>query len=278
VQPASLSRIITRRALDLVAISLVLIVGLTAGREIISWWQAESHPASEVALSDPQIAWGDRPLDIQFGESNSYARLPFRGPSADALAELIRQLKQRLAIANRIWPPITADEQAWVTSLSELTPREVTDSGGQIILVPAMFPTIAATVPVTEQGVSTTRLAGWGMALPVGEEAWTLLVFNAEQGEPAGTSGITLPAGAVTLFGWSDPQGHAVKSFHGRGRLSDWLAHFDTQFGPRISAPNVLESDIIHARWRQPDRQIEIQLSQNGNETTGLLWITATYR
>lgn len=259
-----LSQILTRRAVDLFAISLVLIVGLTAGREIIYWWRADDVPMA-TAVADPQNAWSDRPLDIYFGKSTSYARVPFRGSADAAVAELLRQLKTRITAIDDL-PSATDDELAWLEKLHELTPAETSEAGAKLYVVPAMFPTVAATLPKLEP----TRLAGSAMAMPDGDEAWTLFIFSSSsQTEPSTLAAIRLPDGAQRLFGWNDENSQGVLAFQGAGDVSDWLAHFDAQFGPRLPA-----TAANQGRWNHDSRQFDIQFSAAGAEITGLLWMT----
>lgn len=259
-----LAKILTRRAIDLFAISLVLIVGLTAGREIVTWWRAADAPQA-AAPADPQTAWSDRPLEIHFGESASYQRVPFRGSVAAAVAELIQQLKACIESAEPL-SPTTDEEQAWLEKLHELTPAETSDSGAKFYVVPSMFPTAAATAANSKP----ERLAGWAMAMPAGEETWTLFVFSSSQpAAPTPLAAIRLPGGASRLFGWNDERNQGVLAFQGKGQLSAWLAHFDNELGPRLSG-----NEARQGRWNHDGRQIDIQFSAAGEEITGLLWMT----
>lgn len=281
--PVSTARLIARRATDLLAISVVLICGLSAGQQIIAWWRADAvGPILSYGSTDPQVDWSGRPLELQFGESSlGMQRIPFTGTRDAAEQQLIRLARTALIEAKDTLPPPSADESAWMTSLEKLTPEESQPDLGAIYLVPGFLPSVAAIRKPTasELSTSTSRLIAWGLATPRGDNAWTLMMFQNPDARPAVTGGdVRLPTGAETLLAWQDQAGNRVISFRGAGRMDSWLKDFDRQFGAEANLRRLVEDTRAAGRWQTAQGEIDVQLTRNPEEITGLLWITARVR
>ncbi len=257
---------VNRRVLDLVAISLIAITGLTAGREIVGWWRASATDAP-AAITDPQVGWSERPLEIRYGESSSYARIPFHGTADAAIDQLLHHVQRRSTncVVPRSTP--TSEESAWCEELQKLTPRQVTESALALYVVPLMFPSVAA---LHHDDANQPRLAGWGWALPAGDDAWTLLIVSPDDHPDRS---ISLPDRAAMLLGWQDEHGQAVQTFQGPGTVDDWLAHFERLFGPVTDRRSAADGSLI-CIWRRSPDKIELHLSSAGDQMTGLLWLT----
>ena len=277
--PASVAKIIARRATDLLAISIVAVFGLAAGREIIAWWRTDSvtiPPASGVA--DPFVEWSSRPLELQFGESSTaIRRIPFRGDRTAASRRLIHLAREALEQTDPAIQPITQEESEWIAALKKLEPEESQPDLGTIYSVPGFLPSVAAMREISsaDDGEDSEQLVAWGLALSAGENAWTLLMFQPSTSIDPDTRRVVLPPGAETLLSWCDAAANQVISFRGRGRITDWLTEFDRQFGPPTTRQIAPNDDRAAARWRLPTGTADVQLSRSSDEITGLLWITA---
>lgn len=280
--PPTPARIIARRATDLFAISLVTVCGLTAGREIIHWWRSDAAAPSAGPMLDPQFEWSQRPLRLKFGSSPiSLDRAPLLGNRDAAEEQLIRLARSALAETGEFHSPPTAEETEWLAALTKLAPDESSPELGDIYRVPGLLPSVAAVktaAAIDADGGSRTRLVAWGMAMPKGDHAWTLLMFHPADGESeTSVAGPELPSGASTLIAWADERGNRVTTFQGLGDLVDWLNHFDRQFGPQNQESIARDPTSATAQWRTADGNVDLQLSQrHGEEITGLLWRTAT--
>src|SRR5262245_20311681 len=64
----AVSRKIARRTTDLIAVGVVLIGGLSIGRQVVEWWRdepAQGAAAPQASGIDPT---GDGPLRLEFGD------------------------------------------------------------------------------------------------------------------------------------------------------------------------------------------------------------------
>ena len=96
---AHLARRITRWSGNLLATAVIVILGLTFGRQIVTWWRGDEPPAAMVdpaasphldQLTDPQT-----PLLLTFGDMPyTFDRRVVSGDQSMALAELRRQCRE----------------------------------------------------------------------------------------------------------------------------------------------------------------------------------------
>lgn len=274
--PASPARLVARRATDLLAISILAVCGLSAGRQISDWWRSESSPASLPAtFAAEPLEWSRRELALRFGESSTQVRrIPFEGPRDAAQQELIRLARATLEqSAAPPTGPVSDEEAAWLAALSRQTPEESQPELGAIYATPGFLPSVAVTRPASALGESEARLVAWGLALPGGESAWTLLWF-----QPSGTWGSSgrdvLPDEAESLLAWRDRSGNEVISFRGTGELEAWLDRFSRRLRSARSEVRRVDATRALERWRSTGRIVEVQLDRDGTEITGLVWIT----
>jgi hypothetical protein len=282
--PTSLARTLARRTTDLLAISIVIIFGLTAGRELIQWWRTEDAVPSGGSARSVQAEWSQRPLRLRIGTSPlTLSRQPFTGTRAAAEEKLLSLARLSLLNVGEVLAPPTPAETDWLAALGKLTPEESSTNFGALFRLQGVLPAVAATkqFPASPaDGAPFSRLVSWGMAMPRGERDWTLLMFHPAASESAaGSAGPMLPDGARTLIAWNDEQGQSVVSFHGPGNLTDWRNHFHQQFGPKPPDSMSQTAKSVTAQWETAEGIVELQLSQSlGEEITGLLWITAPVR
>ncbi len=277
--PISLARVIARRAVDLLAISVVAVCGLSAGQQIIAWWRADSSgPSLSAGAVDPQIHWSGRPLELQFGDSSTgLQRIPFTGTRDAAEQQLIRLARAALLESTDALPPPTNEEAAWITALEKRTPEESQPDLGNIYLAPGLLPSVAATKSSAVRDVAQTssRLVVWGLATPQGERTWTLMLFRTTSVRPEASIGeIALPPGAETLLAWQDRAGNRVVSFRGRATLEAWRQHFERQCATFSAAGQETGANRAAGRWQTSWGAVDVQFTKIGNEITGLLWIT----
>jgi hypothetical protein len=269
----SAARIIARRATDLLAISLIAVVGLSAGREIIAWWRTDDATVSAGAgIGDPLVDWSSRSVEIEFGTgSPAVRRIPFRGDDAAAKHRLIQLAREALVGSETAARPVPAEEADWIAALKNFEPEESQPELGTIYAPPGFLPSIAATKSIVA-AEGAEQLVAWGMALPTGENTWTLLMFV-----PTGIAEerrVVLPRGAQPLLSWRDGAGNEVISFYGRGDMADWLADLERQLGTASARQLGPDGVRAAARWKLETGTADVQMSRNGDEITGLLWIT----
>lgn len=272
----NVSRTIFSRSTDLLAISLVLIVGLTAGREIIQWWRADDAQIAATGLTDPQIEWSLRPLEIQLGDSSAVIqRIPFTGDRPAAEQQLLELARTTLLAATNLPAESTAEAEAWVAELERLQPTISLPQHGNIYLVPGILPSVAVTQLVPQPAQASARLVTWGLAAPLGEHHWTLMLFGTVDSKTSRQDAVSLPAGAARLLSWKDAAGNQVVSFQGTGSLAAWGTHFEGQFGQAASGQSDAQRSGYVARWQTDRGLVDVQLAEQGAQIVGLLWITA---
>jgi hypothetical protein len=276
--PRALARIIAGRATDLFAVGLVLMVGLSAGKQIVAWWRVEpasmSHP---VAVGADELAdWDARAVDVTIGDSGATLSRRIisgdRSSAEQALAKLCSDVSARAAASAE---QVSADEAAWLRRIETLpTAIETGDSLDAVYLPPAPLPQAVAVRQVSGRSADGAdhRITATAWALPFGEQRWLLYAtpFVAQSGEPV-TGELALPPGARRILGWSDENGAAVVAFEGGGSLQDWsgyyrkLAQLETQS---------LTDDSAVLRGRHSNAQWDVQLQSNGDRVTGICWCT----
>jgi hypothetical protein len=77
------------------------------------------------------------------------------------------------------------------------------------------------------------RLVCWGMAMPVGERAWTLYLFRESSTgspSPSGLPNVPLPPGANRNLSVRDERGGLVLGFYGSGSAPNWMKFYDDWF------------------------------------------------
>lgn len=278
----STARRVAQRATDLLAISLVVMCGLTAGRQVMDWWRTDSSPRPLAGdLADPQFQWSERPLDIQVGaQGQGLQRIPFTGTRDAAEQQLIQLARSALQEFTAMPSPVTDAEAGWLAVLAKTSPLESHPEWGTIYRVPGFLPSVAATKSLSAQsGEPTPRLVTWGIATPRGPDAWTLMMFPQTAAARTETSeDLYLPDGAEILLAWRDVTGHRVISFRGQGECRQWLAEFDRQFAGQTTVAAIENERPLVGRWRTREGWIDVQLMQNGAEITGLLWMTAAVK
>lgn len=274
----SLARMIAGRATDLLAIGLVLMVGLSAGDQIVAWWRAEpaSMPSPSGVGADELADWDARSVDVTFGESG--ATLSRRIVSGDRSAAEQALTKFCGEISARVAPsaePVTADEAEWLRRIERLpTTVESSENVDAVYLLPAPLPQAVSVRQVSSRSVagSEHRMIATAWALPYGEKRW-LLYATPFGGQSAGPviGEILLPPGARRVLSWRDADGAAVVAFEGSGSLADWTGYYrkETELKPQSVAGNAAV-----LRGRHNDSQWDVQLQSSGDRVTGICWCT----
>lgn len=282
----ALGRQIASRTTDLIVIGVVLIGGLTIGRNVVTWWRAEpASIAPLMAATGPQL-WDDAgaPLQLEFGDSPlSLVRQTISGDSEIAQARLAETC-QRIVESARQAPagPAGAAELSLLAKADDTNRLAGEADAWSLHRVSGAFPLLAGvrTFPsdASDPAGVARRLVCCGMAFPIAEDRWTLYTFQSAapaDASPAGhTLQIPLPAGARRNLAVRDRAGGGMIGFAGRGQPRDWCDFFDTELSRHgwklAQAWNTSEStwSARFASDQKADKgSIEIQFS--GDETRG---------
>lgn len=279
--PRSLARIIASRATDLLAVSLVLMVGLSAGHQIVAWRRAEpaTMPSPSGVGADELADWDARAVDLTFGDAGaSLSRRIVSGDRSTAEQALTRLCRD---VAVRVVPsaePITADEAGWLRRIETLPPTvESGENVDAVYLPPAPLPQAVSVRQVSSRSVAGSghRIIVTAWAVPYGEKRW-LLYAAPFAGQLAGpvTSEILLPPGARRVLSWRDADGAAVVAFEGNGSLADWTGYYraETELKPQSVAGNTAV-----LRGSHHDSQWDVQMQSAGDRVTGICWCTPAH-
>ncbi len=274
--PRSLARIIAGRATDLFAVGLVLMVGLSAGNQIVAWWRVEPSSMSHPVGADELADWDARAVDVTIGDSGATLSRRIisgdRSAAEQALAGFCGDVSARVTSAT---VPVTADEAGWLKRIETLPPAvESGDSVDAVYLPPAPLPQAVAVRQVRARSADDAdhRITATAWALPYGEGRW-LLYATPFAGQSAGPviGELELPPGARRILGWRDENGAAVVAFEGGGSLQDWTGYYRKL--AQLETQNLTGGSAI-LRGRHANSQLDVQLQSNGDRVTGICWCT----
>lgn len=249
-QPRGLSLVARRVAgwtSNLLLLSLVLVVGLTFGRQLTSWWALGPDQASRAASGgravlapDPwggeralhHLTFGDLPLQL--------GRQTVRGGKAAVFTALRGQCRvgaeRGLASTRRPGP----DEQKMLSGTAGMTPLDEEPGKWKMYQLDGPIPLVVVTglgdeTPTGEAGQAPARVLCWGLAFPVAGpvEQWTLFTC-------VPTGGLTAPAadrpvlpqppGARERMSLWNAAGGGVLLLAGTGDEKEWQRFFDAWF------------------------------------------------
>ncbi|MGQ0633847.1 MAG: hypothetical protein ACT4QC_04495 [Planctomycetaceae bacterium] len=232
---AAVSRRIAGRTTDLIAIGVVLIGGLTIGRQVIEWWRDEPAQATAAAPQATGAIWGEgSPLRLDFGNYPlALSRQPYIGDQLAAERALNDSCRRLVETANQ--PPAAPIEKAEAQLLARteaLEPVAGTDGSWAVYQINEPFGVavgIRSYAAEKTGGEPVRRLVCLGMALPAAENRWTFYHFIASVAA-AGAGGrlpeIALPTGAHRSLAMRDAQGGGLVGFSGTGDPEEWCRFF----------------------------------------------------
>ena len=241
---------------NLLATGVIVIAGLTFGRQVVEWWGVEPTvappPAAGVALDVGRhgaahcVRLGDFPFLLE--------RRLLTGDKQAVLAELRSGCRRRLAEAD-IKAAAAAPGPAQRRMLAGLTGLQPVEEVGRtaviyeladgpaplavgVVLAGASQPNF---VPPAGRIDDTPRPAGvvcWGMAVPRGPPRgaagsspsdWTLFIWSGEQTAASTLDplGGWLPDAAERTLTVGGREGVVLTGFRLPGGAADWQAHFD---------------------------------------------------
>jgi hypothetical protein len=301
VNDSALSRRIIRFSSNLLATAVIIILGLTLGRQVLHWWQSTSPGEGATdnievdhlaQLADPQ--WPHR---ITFGELPlAFDRVSFVGSQQQAL-ERLRTRCRELARSE------ASDSAAWLPAsnsvLQQLAEREPVEQGPGWQLVQHVGPVITvvglrtrpndATKPADSASQNRVSVVSWGLGLrattsrtdeAISDVRWTLLVCSGP-GQASGSNAarvIALPPHSKRTFTAEVQGGGALIGFAGPDTSSSYKAFFDRSLNRQkwhAAAGWKQIGQSWHARFAKRDGSTcDIQLVGGATDTaTGILTI-----
>ena len=269
--PPALAAIIASRATDLLAIGLVLMVGLSSGRQIVAWWRAAPAPVPTASEADSLPDWDARQVDLSFGAgAATLSRRIVQGDrraAEQALARLCAELAARMELPIA---PVSEEEASWLARVETLVAEPTNQAAHDAVYLPPAPLPLAIAVRASASGRANRRVTATAWAFPQGETRWLLYAMPlAGRAAGPGLPAAELPPGASPILGWRDERGASVIAFDGSAPLDDWVAHFRQQ-----QAKVSLHGDQASAtvRHHQGDQVWDYQLRSTNEGTSGVCW------
>jgi hypothetical protein len=248
VQPRGYSLVARRLAgwtSNLLVSAVVLVVGLTFGRLLTSWWawegQAGASPALAYRLTDSgTLGNADSPHQVEFGELPvRLGRQIVEGDTQTVLAALrdrCRVVAGQGGQAPRVPGP---EETKMLQGMVDLQPVEQLPGKWRMYQLERPIPLVAVTDARTpaagHEGQSLGHVLCWGLAFPAGTglNEWTLLTVSPTGGSsrsPTDPLTMALPAGAQRQMQVQSENGGGMLLFRGTGVAEAWWSVIDGWF------------------------------------------------
>lgn len=237
---AAVSKRIAGRTTDLIVVGIVLIGGLSMGRQVAEWWREESVAVGAAGTAfDGTTLWGDAnaPLQLEFGNHPlALKRETVAGDRTTAFDRLVEVCRETVQHARLPEGATGGDTGALLAKTTGLRPVAEEAGRWQVYRLEEGFPLVLG-VSVAPAGAgpeagASRKLVCWGLAAPLGAEAWTLYTFlpsasgSADSGE---LPDVRLPDSGRPLLVLRSQAGKLI-GFGGSGAPEIWMTHFDDQF------------------------------------------------
>lgn len=243
-QPAAdlstVARRVTSRTTDLIAIGVVLVGGLSMGRQVVEWWQAEPPSVAMSGAVDVH-PWGagGSPVELEFGDYPlALRRQTITGDRETALAALIEACRLSLETDRRTVLPSGEAADRMLAHTASLAPVAESAGNWQIFRLEDRFSLVLGVrlLPGAgkEDNSETRRFACWGLAAPFDDTTWTLYLFQppiSGKTAVAKTPEIPLPPEGRRLLALRGADGGSLIGFTGEGLPQDWMTFFDDKLG-----------------------------------------------
>lgn len=303
-EPRSLGALARRIATlsgNLLATAVIVILGLTFGRQVLTWWKGEpavvSAPSSELdapmdGLADPSL-----PHQLAFSDmSLTFNRSVFQGDESAALAHL-RDECRRLALDfdDRAQSMIPVADDV-VRRLAEYEPVEqgegwrIVQHGGPVITVVALrMAPITASSGAGGASQKAESVVSWGLGLRAPEteteeaassNRWTLFTCSGAGQRVSSDLNLSspIPPGSRRTLAMRVKGGGALIGFAGQGTASSSKEFYDQSFQEqgwsRAGAWTRIGTNW-HARFQKPRAEsCDVQLRDDTDGgTSGILTV-----
>jgi len=231
------------------ATALVIIAGLTLGRQVLIWWG--ETPATSPTARARDSGTGPEPevRQLEFGAlATTVQTRQIRGKHQDVLRELRELCRPATRPGSSNSSSASPAELRLLAELAGKVPAESGD-GWRIDEWPQLIPLVICStiahvnsLPSKVEGISGNekksvlptpldlRIVSIGLAVPGNEDEWTAYAFRVDGASPAtsGESTIPLPPDSQRVMSLLQPDGSILTTFRGEGQVSAWEDHFRT--------------------------------------------------
>jgi hypothetical protein len=230
-----LSRRIAGWTTNCLATALVILAGLTLGRQVLIWWREtpEAPPAAD-ARDRPTSPEAEQ-RQLEFGAlATTVQTRQVRG----SRQELLRILREMCRPASRPGSRSTAPaEPAERRLLAELAGKDPAESGDgwRIDELPQGMPLVICSTSVPRTGTNSDlpapldpRIVSIGLAVPGGQDQWTAYAFQVDGASPAAANdaAFPLPEGSRKVMALRQADESILTTFRGISEAAVWEQHF----------------------------------------------------
>ena len=279
---AKLSRKISSRTTDLLAVAILAVGLLAIGGNLSRWWQKSPEDA---AHSNERLkkstAWGSAGdgVSLEWGDLNYAVHRQRLTGDAESIGEQLKAIVIRrfpkIPLPNS--PPKQA-EQKLLKELESIPITQVLDADTRLYLLGEQLPMILLTKPTGE----SRRVICWARAFPRAENDWiAFLFFPSEKKELTNPDfqPIPLPPDSRRIQTIQEAGQRSWTAFRGPGPVLDWHRHFDKWFTDQAWNQN-REWSRTPTGWsagfgsRKGERQADVWLNQQASgEWTGMIFV-----
>lgn len=291
------ARQISGRTTDLIAIAVVLIGGLTLGRQILIWWHEDPLQLSTtpvVALPDPTWGANDRPVQMILGDSEWRLTRQTVSQGGEPAALEVLRTRCRDVLQRTPAPTAPPDQQTQqiLKALKNISP-EAEQPGDWRIYLLDQFPRMVLGVRdgQTEgaQQQSTSQVVCWGFVLTTGTRDWSTSFFERLQTaeEPTKASvysdfqlaEITAPPGGRRILALAEANQGGLVHLMGPGPVAVWQAHLATSLKMRAWKPPLQWNTVggtLRGQFTRGTEILDVLLHAQGAEVTAIIqWLEA---
>ena len=247
----SLAHRTRRRTTDLIAISLLLVVGLAVGRQLTAWWNETALDSftDPKSVTGPGTAWTG--LDaLRLGElDKTIHRQQFHGDRQAAWDAL--ETSTRATVREAGWPTRGADqdERQLLALLNTRDSRTSPKTSLSLHRLDGPLPIVVA----VRQLLGERRVVGWGLATRSTPGEWVTWTCAAADGNTTGP--VALPTGSRRLLVIGSANREQLLVFNGSPDPGDWWNHFERELdqdGWMLSGNPSRHASGWTTRWQRP--------------------------
>jgi len=294
--PPSFGRLARRMSAwtsNLLATSLILLLGLTFGRQVLSWWRADSPQATSEEIADSVLgreAVGEPsvPHFLEIGERPiALSRTEFHGSATEVLSQLRALCRE--AVRDASFPPHEPGraERDLLAELAMEKPVASAPGRWELYEKKGPVPLVAGMRLFGEPedgqvaGISR-RVVSWGLGVHVADERWMLFCISHRRALAESRSElpeIEIPPGAQRNLSLRAADREVLVNFQGRGLPGDWMDFYDRRFEHLgwKAADGQRSGTIWHARYSKPGvGRVDVHLiAGGGRRLRGMLSLAA---
>ncbi|MDH3717994.1 MAG: hypothetical protein OES79_07715 [Planctomycetota bacterium] len=230
---------------NLLVSAVVVLIALLLGGRLLELWRPTADVATTVVPSGAEAlsVFDDphTPLQLDFGQAPlTVSRQMTRGGREQALQQLRQTCASQLAASVLPAADASRAEQRLLQLIRSrrplLRPTEQTALYQLDPSFPVTIGTISATGPAAgaEDGKLVHRVVVWGLAVPRGDDDWSLYTFRERRDPPDGSAqesfrSVPVPPGVRHLMTIAAQQ-QTIVAFQGIGDPGQWATFYDDWF------------------------------------------------